>query len=90
MMLASGSRMSTATVKNNLGLLADHASEEETAAGLGVSKRTLARWRAMRVGPPPAAVGRKWYYKRSSVAAWLDRQERARETEVRTPRRRRA
>jgi hypothetical protein len=68
--------MSTVAIKNNLGLLADYASEEETAAELGVNKRTLARWRAMRVGPPPTAVGRKWYYKRSSVAAWLDRQER--------------
>jgi hypothetical protein len=81
--------MSAATVEKP-SLLADYASEEETAAELDVSTRTLARWRAMRVGPPPTAVGRKWYYKRSSFAAWLDRQERAPEALARTPRRPRA
>jgi len=84
-----GIRMS-ATAAEKPNLLADYASEEEIAAEFDVSTRTLARWRRMRVGPPHTAIGRKWYYKRSSVAAWLDRQERAPTAEAQTPRQRRA
>jgi hypothetical protein len=69
-------------------ILAGYASPEQTATELGVSTRTLARWRAMRVGPPYTLIGRKLQYRRSSTAAWLQRHER--DPEVELSRRRRA
>ena len=53
------------------GVLADYDDEPTTAAELGVATRTLARWRAKRVGPPVTFVGRKPLYYRPSVTAWL-------------------
>ena len=57
-------------------ILADYATEKEIAKELEVSKRTLARWRTMRIGPPYTFIGRKLRYRRSSIAAWLQTQER--------------
>jgi Helix-turn-helix domain len=81
--------MSTAVQTS--GLLADYASPEQTAAELGVSTRTLARWRAKRTGPPYTLIGRKLQYRRSSMTAWLQRRERdpEHEREVEVSRRRR-
>ena len=69
-------------------LLDPYLTPHQLAVELGVSERTLHRWHAMRVGPPRSLIGRKTYYNRSSVAAWLDRQERAPEAEMRPPSRR--
>jgi hypothetical protein len=57
-------------------ILAEYATEDEAAIELDVSRRTLARWRARRVGPPYTSIGRKLRYRRSSIAAWLQKQER--------------
>lgn len=57
-------------------ILSDYLTPEQLASELDVSERTVHRWHAMRGGPPRVLIGRKPYYKRSSVAAWLDRQER--------------
>jgi hypothetical protein len=67
-----------ATINPNSGkaLLDDYDPEEVTAAQLGVTPRTLARWRSLRIGPPVTYVGRKPFYHRPSTAAWLRSLER--------------
>jgi hypothetical protein len=57
-------------------ILADYLSPEQLAIEIGVSLRTVARWHALRHGPPRVMLGRRPMYKRSSVAAWIERQER--------------
>jgi len=52
-----------------------HVSEVEAAEELGVSVRTLRKWRQLRVGPPWTAVGRKILYRDESRAAWLKSRE---------------
>ena len=64
----------------------DYLTEEEQAAELGVSTRTLARWRAMRAGPAFTTIGKKIRYRRAWTAGWLER--RARDPEAETGRRR--
>jgi hypothetical protein len=64
----------------------DYLTEEEEAGELDVSTRTLARWRAMRIGPPYTTIGRKIRYRRAWTAGWLER--RARDPEAETGRRR--
>jgi hypothetical protein len=55
------------------GSLDDYLSPEEQAEELDTSTRTLARWRAMRCGPPYTRVGRKLKYRRRWTAAWIER-----------------
>lgn len=38
---------------------------------LGVSRRTLSRWHAMRVGPPRCKVGQRVLYRQSAIDEWL-------------------
>lgn len=52
-------------------LLADWISREDLAAELMVKPDTLARWEARREGPPCMRIGRKVYYRQSSVREWL-------------------
>ena len=54
-----------------LNLLADWISREELAEELMVKPDTLARWEARREGPPCMRIGRKVYYRQSSVREWL-------------------
>ena len=57
-------------------LLADWISRDDLADELMVKPDTLARWEARREGPPCMRVGRKVFYRRSSVEAWLlDREQ---------------
>ena len=49
--------------------------EESLAGWLGVSRRTLRRWRQSRVGPPWIQIGSSVRYFESSVANWLAAQE---------------
>lgn len=70
-------------------LLSDYVTPEQLAIELDKSLRTIHRWDRLRIGPPRTMLGRKAYYKRSSVAAWLERQERDPAAEA-LPRRRRA
>jgi excisionase family DNA binding protein len=60
---------------NTENLLADFLTQEEAAAQLKVSKRTLDRWRALSEGPPITKVGRRAFYRRASVQRWLAAQE---------------
>ena len=45
------------------------------AAELNVCTKTLDRWRVIGEGPPSITVGRKRYYKRDAVIAWLETRE---------------
>ena len=54
-----------------LNLLADWISREDLAEELMVKPDTLARWEARRDGPPCMRIGRKVYYRQSSVRDWL-------------------
>ena len=49
------------------GLMTDNELGEE----LDRDPRTLARWRALRVGPKFLRIGRQLFYRRESVRAWL-------------------
>jgi hypothetical protein len=56
-------------------LLDEYFSPEELASELNVCTKTLDRWRVQRTGPPITKIGRKSYYSRSAVAAWLRARE---------------
>ena len=47
-------------------------SVEQVSELLTVSRRTLCRWHRLRRGPPRIKIGRKVFYRRSSVYAWLN------------------
>ena len=57
-------------------LLAGYISETELAKQLGIGLRTLRYWRKQGVGPPLTYIGRKPYFKISSVTTWLNSRER--------------
>jgi hypothetical protein len=59
----------------NGSILAGYIALEQLARELGVSERTLARWHAMRLGPPRVTIGRRPYYRLISVAEWIALQE---------------
>jgi hypothetical protein len=56
-------------------LLADFLSQDELAAELKICKRTLDRWRRLDEGPPVTKLGRRIFYRRSSLQAWLHARE---------------
>ncbi len=53
----------------------DILSWHEAAAFLGVHSRTLARWHSEGIGPPRIKVKRQILYRKASLIAWLERQE---------------
>jgi hypothetical protein len=59
------------------GVLEAYLDDAQLAHELNVSPRTVARWRAMREGPPVTRVGRRVMYRRSAVEAWLADLERS-------------
>jgi hypothetical protein len=52
-------------------LLANFLRQDEAAAELKVCERTLDRWRRLGEGPPITKLGRRIFYRRSSLQAWL-------------------
>ena len=59
-------------------VLGAYFTEEQLAAELAISTRTLIRWRRLREAPPVTRIGRRLYYRRDAVAKWLaDRQREA-------------
>lgn len=54
-----------------LNLLADWIARDQLAQELMITTDTLSRWEARREGPPCMRVGRKVFYRRSSVEQWL-------------------
>lgn len=49
----------------------DYLSSEELACALNISRRTLHRWGRLRKGPPSVKIGRRVYYRRTALDAWL-------------------
>ena len=59
-------------------VLSDYFTQEEAAAELKLTQRTLERWQRLREGPPITRLGRRILYRRSSLQAWLrGREEKA-------------
>jgi hypothetical protein len=56
---------------SNAPLLSEYMTEDELAAELRRTKRTIVRWRALGVGPKAIRLGRQWLYRRESVRDWL-------------------
>ena len=56
-------------------VLASFLSEHELANELRFSVRTLARWRRLGEGPAITRLGRKIFYSRAAVDAWLAAQQ---------------
>ncbi len=52
-------------------LLAGYLKHKDLAKELEVSERTIARWHHFREGPPRVEIGRKVYYRKESVKAWI-------------------
>lgn len=48
----------------------------EAAEVLRISAITLHRWRKARKGPPFIPMGRKVYYRRTDLEAWIQQQQR--------------
>lgn len=54
------------------GILAGYISQVELAKELGIARKTLDRWRLEGHGPQRAKIGKKVFYKKSAVEAWLE------------------
>ena len=52
-----------------------HMKPTAVAELLGVSRRTLSRWHALRVGPARCKVGRTILYRQASITEWLVKNE---------------
>jgi len=57
-------------------LLSDYCTHQQTANELNVTRRTLDRWEILGEGPPITRIGRRIFYRRSSLQAWLRARER--------------
>jgi Helix-turn-helix domain len=57
------------------GLLAAFLSEDDLAAEIGVTVRTLRRWRKKREGPDITEIGRRRMYAIAAVRRWLASRE---------------
>lgn len=56
-------------------ILSDYASRAALALQLEKSERTLARWEALRTGPPVTKIGQRSFYRIDAVRAWLAARE---------------
>ena len=52
-------------------------SKTETARAIGITTRTLDRWRRLRVAPPCVRVGGTIRWRRDAVLEWMQRREAA-------------
>lgn len=53
----------------------DHMTDRDLAELLGLSPSTLQRWHRQRKGPPRIKIGRRAFYRKKAVDAWLLQQE---------------
>lgn len=56
------------------GVLANYLTRDQLAAELGVTTRTISRWRWERKGPPAHRIAGRVMFKRPDVEAWLEQQ----------------
>jgi hypothetical protein len=66
----------TVTRHKQPGVLDDYLDEDELAAQLGVSKRTLRGWRARGIGPAFVKYAKLIKYPQRGVPVWLGSLER--------------
>jgi excisionase family DNA binding protein len=59
------------------GILDEYLTDEELAAALRVTKRTLERWRRMREAPPSVKMGSRRLTRKDAVPQWLASREQA-------------
>jgi hypothetical protein len=50
-------------------------TEAQVAGELGLKISTMRNWAAKRLGPPRIRVGRKIFYRREALVAWMQSQE---------------
>lgn len=58
-------------------LIDEYLTPEETAAEIGVTRRTLINWQRNRTGPPISRIGHRTMYFKPSIVAWLRSREEA-------------
>jgi hypothetical protein len=63
------------TERKRVGHIPGCSNERETARELGVSLRTLRKWRQQGRGPAFIKFARQIHYRKESVAAWLNARE---------------
>ena len=56
---------------NRQGVLEEWISREDLAKQLALTTDTLARWATIGNGPPRIKIGRRVFYRKSSVEKWL-------------------
>lgn len=56
---------------NRQGVLDEWIGREDLAEQLALTTDTLARWATLGIGPPRIKVGRRVFYRKSSVEKWL-------------------
>jgi hypothetical protein len=56
-------------------ILVGFVTPDDLVKSLGISRRTLARWHAMRIGPARCMVGRTILYRAEAVQQWLTASE---------------
>jgi predicted DNA-binding transcriptional regulator AlpA len=56
-------------------LLANYLTPAELAGELGVSKQTLWTWEVRGIGPPATKLGKRVFYARATVLAWMQSRE---------------
>jgi hypothetical protein len=61
-------------------LLSEMYTRQQLAVELGFTCDTLCRWEARQIGPPCTRIGRRVFYRRDAVEAWLLEQENTRAT----------
>ena len=54
--------------------LEEMLAQKEASDLLGISDRTMRRLRSQGIGPASYSIGKRYYYKRKDVEAWLERQ----------------
>jgi hypothetical protein len=58
-----------------MALLDEFYTEDQLAAELNRTPRTLCDWRTKRIGPPVTRIGNCPYYRKESVRQWLQARE---------------
>lgn len=61
-----------ATKQDLKDVLDDFLTAREAAAEIGVHVRTLKYWKATGYGPDHFYIGKRLFYRRSDVVAWLN------------------
>lgn len=62
------------TTRHTAGILDNYLTRDQLAAELGVTTRTISRWRWERKGPPAHRIAGRVMFKRPDVEAWLEQQ----------------